>query len=80
MKVEDIAYGEEQFDHWLEQVYLMVEESEGSTKDIPEGFIGPMSLELLKVNVIPYWTVGLELASSLNLGTGDIWWILQTTP
>lgn len=28
-----LRYGEEQFDHWLEQGYLMVEESEGSKKD-----------------------------------------------
>ena len=43
--------GEEQFDHWLEQAYLMVEESEGSDKDkrrrIMESLKGP-ALELLK--------------------------------
>lgn len=43
--------GEEQFDHWLEQAYLMVEESEGSAKDkrrrIMESLKGP-ALEVIK--------------------------------
>uniref|UniRef100_A0A8C6TUB1 Uncharacterized protein n=1 Tax=Neogobius melanostomus TaxID=47308 RepID=A0A8C6TUB1_9GOBI len=43
--------GEEQFDHWLEQAYLMVEESDGSDKDkrrrIMESLKGP-ALELIK--------------------------------
>lgn len=43
--------GEEQFDHWLEQAYLMVEESDGSDKDkrrrIVESLKGP-ALELIK--------------------------------
>ncbi|XP_034034994.1 paraneoplastic antigen Ma1 homolog [Thalassophryne amazonica] len=43
--------GEEQFDHWLEQAYLMVEESDGSDKDkrrrIMESLKGP-ALEVIK--------------------------------
>ena len=43
--------GEEQFDHWLEQAYLMVEESEGSAKykrrRIMESLKGP-ALEVIK--------------------------------
>uniref|UniRef100_A0A3Q3JSN3 CCHC-type domain-containing protein n=1 Tax=Monopterus albus TaxID=43700 RepID=A0A3Q3JSN3_MONAL len=43
--------GEEQFDHWLEQAYLMVEESEGSLKEksrrIMESLKGP-ALEIIK--------------------------------
>uniref|UniRef100_A0A3Q1G6J1 Paraneoplastic antigen Ma1 homolog n=1 Tax=Acanthochromis polyacanthus TaxID=80966 RepID=A0A3Q1G6J1_9TELE len=43
--------GEEQFDHWLEQAYLMVEESDGSAKDkrrrIMESLKGP-ALEVIK--------------------------------
>lgn len=43
--------GEEQLDHWLEQAYLMVEESEGSAKDkrrkIMECLRGP-ALEVIK--------------------------------
>lgn len=43
--------GEEQFDHWLEQAYLMVEESDGSPKDkrrrIMESLKGP-ALEVIK--------------------------------
>lgn len=39
-----LRYGEKQFDHWLEQGCLMVEESEGSAKDkrrIMESLKGP---------------------------------------
>lgn len=43
--------GEEQFDHWLEQAYLMVEESDGLPKDkrrrIMESLKGP-ALEVIK--------------------------------
>ena len=42
--------GEEQFNHWLEQAYLMVEESEGSAQDkrrIMESLKGP-ALEVIK--------------------------------
>lgn len=43
--------GEEHFDHWLEQAYLMVEESDGTDKDkrrrIVESLKGP-ALELIK--------------------------------
>ncbi|KAI3361968.1 hypothetical protein L3Q82_012316 [Scortum barcoo] len=45
--------GEEQFDHWLEQAYLMVEENEGSAKEeekrnrVIESFKGP-ALEVIK--------------------------------
>ncbi|XP_034040041.1 paraneoplastic antigen Ma1 homolog [Thalassophryne amazonica] len=43
--------GEEQFDHWLEQAYMMVEESDGSDKDkrrrIMESLKGP-ALEVIK--------------------------------
>lgn len=43
--------GEEQFDHWLEQAHLIVEESEGSAKDkrkrIMESLKGPV-LEVIK--------------------------------
>lgn len=43
--------GEEQFDHWLEQAFLMVEETEGSDKDkrrrIMESLKGP-ALEVVK--------------------------------
>uniref|UniRef100_A0A8C5E1I7 Paraneoplastic antigen Ma1 homolog n=1 Tax=Gouania willdenowi TaxID=441366 RepID=A0A8C5E1I7_GOUWI len=43
--------GEEQFDYWLEQAYLMVEESDGSDKDkrrrIMESLKGP-ALEVIK--------------------------------